>query len=153
MKRSSVSSKDALLGAIAPPTPAIIDYIKQRNFKRLDKIVADWEKTGLWGYLLADLGLSKRPLGRPRTQRKVDKECEIVNAVIYAAMNGIDPPFAVAAKLQKVPAREARDAWNKWSQYRLSSLRIMAKHCDGRGFTVDAAAHRLAIKILEKHKQ
>jgi hypothetical protein len=139
---------------VADPAPAIIDYIKQRNFKRLDAIVTNWESTGKLSNLLADLGLSKqRRKGRPRTQRRVNEETDIAFAVVNAARSGNGDPFAAAAAELKVTRKKARDAWDNWSQLRLRSMRIMAKHYDARGYRDAAKANRTAIKILEKHEK
>jgi hypothetical protein len=139
---------------IAPPAPAIIDYIKHRNFERLDAIVANWEASGKLSILQADLGLSeKRREGRPRTQHMVNEETDIVDAVVGAAMNGKDNPFAGVAAELRIPVRKVRSTWNNWSQERLNMLRSLAKHYDSRGFPDAAKANRTAIKILEKHEE
>lgn len=136
---------------VADPAPAIIDYIKQRDFERLDRIVANWEDTGKLSNLMADLGLSKkRRKGRPRTQRMVIEETKIVDAVVSAAMNGNQNPFAAAAAALKVPSKKAHQAWDNWALLRLRSMRVMAKHCDPN-YPQFSAATRAAIKILEKH--
>jgi hypothetical protein len=148
------TTKKSLRDLVAAPAPAIIGYIKQRDFKRLDAIVADWESNAKLSNLQAALGISiRKNRGRPRTQRAVAEESEIVNAVVGAAMNGADPPFAVAARQMKTTARKARDAWDTWAKHRLESMRVMAKYYEARGFTDAARVNRIAIDILQKRGQ
>jgi hypothetical protein len=131
---------------VADPPPAIVDYIKQRNFERLDAIVAKWERDESLKQLRRDLGVIGGPGHARRKQATVKVETTISLAVMTAALNGNADPFAAAETATGYDAKRIQRAWSNWRALQLNSLEAIAN--SNHPQFADAA--RAAIIILER---
>lgn len=137
-------SKDAFKH-VAPPPPAIIDFIRQRNFERLDAIVAQWDRSDSMDELRRALGVVGEQ-HRRRSQATVEAETAIARAIMSAALNGNHDPFAAVEIDTGFDAKRIQRAWEKWATLHLDMLAAIAqaKHPQ---FSDSA---RTAIAILKK---
>jgi hypothetical protein len=130
---------------IADPRPRIIDYIKGRDFQRLDAIVANWERDESLEQLRRDLGVVGGKAHARRKQSTVNVETAISLAVMSAAMNGHQNPFAAAETVTGYDSKRIERAWRNWRAMRFAELDLIAK--SDMQFAQTA---RAAISILER---